>query len=243
MDFICTFIDFIDSVHSAEPNDKKNDESNNHQSNEMKNQDVYYPASVDEYSVLEFCNTMPKNEYTRSQLIDLESNACGFSGDNDNVVTKLSERDLVRNKAVKFIDKLRSKEAATDAAIKQVTQQLLNDDFWSKATTNNQNESHDSESLESDYQAVLTKASIDNRFVLPFSNDSKVGRWLNSGQNPSEYADATVNEPVLASAKLSDANQPDESASALSAKSALRAKLLDRTAKVKQTLRNLTNNN
>lgn len=208
----------------------------------MKNRNVHSPASVDEYSVLEFrIETTPKMEYTRSQLLDLGSNACALNIDNDELSTKLFEKNIVRDGPVKLIDKLNNK-TATDAA----NEQKLNDDFWSKATTSNQNErqgSYSQEQTVSDYQAVLAKAALDNRFVLPFSNNSKVDRWLNSGQNPTEYAKATVNDSVLTSFDPTHANKPDESASTISTKSAIRAQLLDRTAKVKQTLRNLTNNN
>lgn len=237
-DFIFCFIGFIDSIQSAETQDEKNNESKSHQSNEMKNKDMCSSGNTDEYSVLEFRNqTAPKQEYTRSQLIDLGSDAYAQRIDSNVVSPKLIEKQLVRNHSVKLIDKLDAKTA---------TEQTFNDEFWSKATTTNQND-HPKQKFNSDYQAVLANATLDTRFVLPFNTNSKVDHWLNSGQNPSEYANATVGDLMDSLADSSDTavgtNKPEESASTVSTKSAIRAKLLDKTAKVKQTLRNLTNNN
>lgn len=196
-------------------------------------------GNTDEFSVLEFRNrTTPKKEYTRSELIDLGSDAYAQRIDPDVVSSKLIEKQLVRNnRPEKFIDK---------SGVKTATEQTFNDDFWSKATTSNQNE-HPKQQFDSDYQAILANATLDNRFALPFNTNSKVDRWLKSGQNPSEYANATVSELMGSLTYSSDTaagtNKPEESASIVSTKSAIRAKLLDKTAKVKQTLRNLTNNN
>lgn len=204
-----------------------------------RNVNMNLSGNTDEYSVLEFHT--PKIEYTRSQLIDL-GDAANSQKLNVNVnATKLLEHKIV-SKSSANIDDLIGKRATEETVGKN-----LNDEFWSLATTNNQAVHPDSvtqETSESDYHATLAKAALDNRFVLPFN--AKVDRWLNSGQNTSDYAHATCQAACLSSSLV--VNNPstfnaNEASSTVSNRSAIRAKLLDKTARVKQNLRNLANNN
>lgn len=85
---------------------------------------------------------------------------------------------------------------------------------------------------------------MDEPFQLPLHADSKVDRWLNSGQNAIQYATASAEilpDPVFLNSNI----QTQDNVSVvtdLSATSSIRSKLLDKTAKLKENLRNLTQN-
>lgn len=83
---------------------------------------------------------------------------------------------------------------------------------------------------------------LDDKFDL-FSANSKVDVWLNSGQNSWEYVTASA-DLVAGSIPNSDQHKADDASviTESSAKSAIRSKLLDKTAKLKENLRNLAKN-
>lgn len=227
----------FNSVQSAEPqNEKKNNESSNHQSNE-KNLN-----SSGEFSMIEV--QAPKIGYTRSQLMNLDTTTVAGKPLklNDNS-TKLFESKLLSKRNSPASVGTKPDEPA----------QSFNDDFWSKATAINQPKFPDmtpQDTFDFDYHTELAKAATDDRFGM-FSASAKVDRWLNSGRNSSEYAQVTghaesivqPNEKLDLNSNMSSTNKPDETSSMVSNQSAIRAKLLDKTAKVKQNLRKLTKNN
>lgn len=227
----------FNSVQSAEPqNEKKNNESGNHQSNKPN------LNSSGEFSMIEI--QTPKIGYTRSQLMNLD-NASVSSGK----PLKLND-----NSAKLFESKLQSMRNSPAISTKpDEPAQNFNDDFWSKATASNQPKFPDmtpQDTFDFDYHTALAKAATDDRFGM-FSASAKVDHWLNSGRNSSEYAQATghaesivqPNEKFDLNSNMSSTIKPDETSSMVSNQSAIRAKLLDKTAKVKQNLRKLTKNN
>ena len=238
-------IAFINSVQSAESqNEQKNDENGNHQSNKTNRNDMNSSVNTDEYSVLEF--QPQKIEYTRSQLMQMAAKSPLKMNEN---TTKIVENNLMRVEGG-------SANVSVDKGAVGGNEPSFNDDSWNKATTashatNKYPEPMAHEFFGLDYQAALAKAATDDRFGLPFSATSKVDRWLNSGQNPSEYAQATYKaEPTVQPVDSFDSRsntlstiKADETSSTVSNHSAIRAKLLDKTAKLKQNLRKLTNNN
>lgn len=91
---------------------------------------------------------------------------------------------------------------------------------------------------------VNMEKAADDLFDLPLNVNAKVDNWLNSTQHPTGPAASRPNPlggpPIIL---YDSSNKMDETSSTVSNKSAIRAKLLDKTARVKQTLRNLTQNN
>lgn len=84
---------------------------------------------------------------------------------------------------------------------------------------------------------------VDDKPNLSLGANAKVDRWLNSRETPNEYAKENADYVVVDYDNICMASKANETASVVSTKSELRSKLLDKTAKVKQTLRNLTQNN
>lgn len=210
-------------------------------------------GNTDEFSVLEF--QPPKIEYTRSQLMDLDTGRAFASNEN---ASKMFESQLVRNSP-------RNAGILREKLVDKIGQNFI-DDFWSRAKANNQTTAAaagatafppmtPNEIFDFDYQAALVQAATDDRFGLPnlldeaYGNrsNSKVDRWLNTGRNSSEYAHATSRAEPASPAETfnlksaaSSTIKADETSSTVSNHSAIRAKLLDKTAKVKQNLRKLT---
>lgn len=192
----------------------------------------------DEYSMLDFSKQTPKKEYTRSQLIEFGKDVHGQSFgtvENAKNLEKCSIFKLQRKQALNAIEKFNlTDECETDGA-----KESFNDDFWNRAPNDNGRET------------IGTDFSQDT-LDFTLSNESKVNRWLNTGQNPSKYANANcdfINDPTEISDQTSISPfefKPSETSSVVtdvSATSARRSKLLEKTAKVKQTLRNLTAHN
>lgn len=204
---------FVDSVHASQTQTDKNDESNNHQSNEINQKNMNSSGNTDDYSVLDF------QKPTTPKKEYSRSQLLGIG-------TNVSDQNIKVNDVNLFASKVeRINPKKTCEGSNHEVQQVFNDEFWSKVTTS---------------------IPDDERNSNFSDNTQKVNNWLNSGQNPSEYANITGQAASVHSlAKTSDTatNKFDETTSMVSTKSAIRAKLLDKTAKVKQTLRNLTNNN
>lgn len=233
-------IGFINSVQSTESQcEQKNDESGNHHQTNMNSS-----GNTDEFSVLEF--QPQKIEYTRSQLMQMAPKSSLKLIEN---TTKIVENNLMRVE-------IGSANVSVDKVAIGENEPSFNDGSWNKTTTasheiNKYPEPMTHEFLDLDYQAALAKAATDDRFVLPFSASSKVDRWLNSGENPNEYAQATCKaESTVQSIDLLDSKsntlstiKADETSSTVSNHSAIRAKLLHKTAKLKQNLRKLANSN
>lgn len=188
---------------------------------------------------------MQKKVYTRSQLIQLASDARGAQSlESTETAQKLIERQIGRRASVSACDSLGMQ--AYEVQIGGEPGQKLTDDFWSNVTTSATQNTYDDlvqpETFNANFQTAFDDAQLD----LPCN--AKVDRWLNAGPNPIFSKDGrdSVAAPISRTSNT-PVNNPteykDDVASNVSTKSAIRSKLLDKTAKVKQTLRNLTNNN
>lgn len=85
---------------------------------------------------------------------------------------------------------------------------------------------------------------MEGQFQLPLHADSKVDRWLNSGENATKYATASAEirpDPLHFDSEV-QAKDNVSVVTEMSATSSMRSKLLDKTAKLKENLRNLTQN-
>lgn len=214
----------------------------------------------DEYSILDFQKQSPKTEYSRSQLIELGNAAHGHSkvAINPMEEDQLARLKLARSKPRNVIDSLTKKGNVIDSLTKKAVtieaKQNLNDNFWGTAKTTGRNATPETFAhkfdFEFDFQSAMAKAKMDDRFDLPFNTNSKVDRWLSSGQDPTEYATASaefVADPIQIPYTKSASNdfkfnEDSSFVTDVSAKSAMRSKLLDKTAKLKQNLRNKTQN-
>lgn len=202
----------------AEPQTEKNNESGNHQTNEIKSADLNSSAITDEYSILEFHT--PKIEYTRSQLIDIGGLA---SGRHEEVINKSSN---------------------SNDDVLSALGQCLNEDFW-QSTKNSMEDQQKIFDLA--FEQTQSAPTLDDDKKT--KNNAKVDRWLNSGQDPSEYANLTKwtgyddRQQGSLTEDTSGTLKADEVSSIVSNSSAIRAKLLDKTARVKNSLRKMTRNN
>lgn len=213
----------------TEPESEKNNESNIHQSNEMNKNDMNSSGNTDAHS--------PKKQYTRSELIDLESNASdqNINVDNVNIFESQLKRENVANIAKTSIEKSAEHGAA----------QMFDDDFWSKATTNKASGSPNlspQKPYDDDFQTVLADAMKDTK---PFSTTSKVENWLNSRQNPRQYTNAngrTVSvvseeDQIDTAMNMPPACKSDETDSMVSTQSDKRKHLMYKTQELKHTIR------
>lgn len=171
---------------------------------------------------------MPKKQYTRAQLVHLGSLARDESIGKDDTARKLVDKDIIRG--APFLD------------IPGFDDYDHNEDILSKAATTSRIQYAPPKSSELDYANFDPIPKQDAKYDLPFSTKSKVDQWLNNGP----YPNYTDNQDSVAAAM--GMNKPieckdDENASCVSTKSAIRSKLLDKTIKVKQTLRKIANNN
>lgn len=174
---------------------------------------------TDEFSVVEFHS--PKIEYTRSQLMDLQSMSSGQTFKMNENVSKSVEANLKRKSSANVGAPIGKNKTEQSTAF---TDGIKGSEF------------------ESYYATAVAKLQMEA------SVNRKVDHWLNSGQNPREYAQATDDiEYAVGPAKTFDLKtntaKADETSSTVSNQSAIRAKLLDKTAKVKQNLQKLTKNN
>lgn len=240
----------FNSVQSAEPqNEKKNIKSGKHQSNEPNRNDTNSSGNTDEFAVLE----SPKTEYTRSLLMNLGnpiSSGHQPLTTNENV-TRSIDTKIWRNNPNEFNWNDKTNETGLN----------FNDDFWSNATERNRepfeslryNRPKGEPMLPSTselniHAAVRQAALISDAMNEQVIATAKVDRWLHSGLDPSEYAFRTeftapqAKQQFDLTTNTSSTIKADEMSSTVSNQSAIRAKLLEKTAKVKQNLRKFSNN-
>lgn len=168
----------------------------------------------------------PKIEYSRSQLMNL-----GHRAQRDD---EKSMQQLIKGLEQKQI--MRSQKMASKPRTKAPPH--LNDNF-----TGLEAQSPETYLPASAKINHYSNEQVDDKPDLSFSANAKVDRWLNSGEIPNEYAKESAEYVVVDYANLGMTSKAIETASNVSTKSEIRSKLLDKTAKVKQTLRNLTQNN
>lgn len=85
------------------------------------------------------------------------------------------------------------------------------------------------------FNEEAVKAAMNRRFDISINSNSKVDRWLNSGQNSTDHDEI---ETKIIAILNEQQHQNSDQASAVSSASAMRSKLLDKTAKLKANLRN-----
>lgn len=257
MSFIYIIIHFVDS--------EKHDDANNInlQSNQMNRNETssLSDGHSDEFSMLDSQKQTPKNEYTRTQLMELRHN------ETTDIIEKaknmrISERILRNNAAKKLADpkcgpaKGKMITAKCGPVVRETPNEPNVDDFWSKATTSNRNaaaaDQKDDSTLDFDLPNPWAKSGFDDPTDFSFGSNVKVDNWLNAGRGemPTQFSqcDDFSIEPSNQSNPLLFSNErklteTSSLVSDVSTKSALRSKLLDKTAKLKQTLSNLKQQN
>lgn len=180
-----------------------------------------------------------KNEYTRSQLLKLR-----HEGKVDLIEKaknlKIAERIIQKNAAAKNMAAT-TKGGTTNENSKDLSN--FADEFWSKATT--------TEAPPSNQNAANHNDDDDKfGFVADFtfrSSNAKVDNWLNAGRGemPTQFSqcdDFNFNDSFSNSQTGGFvASKPIDTSSMVSDMSikSSRSKLLDKTAKLKETLNNL----
>lgn len=194
--------------------------------------------------MLDFQKQTPKNEYTREQLLELRHEET-FDMVEKAKNMKIAERIIQKN-AAKRLTVPKDGPNKIVAANQQKHKEPNADDFWSKATTSNQNAAATAANRKDNpadgYQLAnpWAKSNLDD--PTGFSFGAKVGSWLRTGQDfPTQFScgDDIPIEPSIERKR----SETSSLVSDMSSKSALRSKLLDKTAKLKQTLSNLKQQN
>lgn len=183
----------------------------------MNRNDVNLSGNSDEYSVLDFQKQSTKREYTRSQIIEFGNVPL------DHCTVALNPK---------------KKDELARSSLKKRTAFGLMIDAPKENTSTDRKEKN-----------LLKKKQDTFEYEFPINADSKVDRWLNSGHNPTEHATESDNlaaDPIQISDLATATNDFKFADSSLmtdvSTKSSLRSKLLDKTAKLKENLRNKTQN-
>lgn len=187
----------------------------------------------DEYSIGERDSRKltPKKEYTRSQLLQLGNVTHGQTLESYQTAQKLVDKEIMRKNPCIGLP---SNESGGN----------FNDDFWSKVTTTDCT-TYANYISPVNIDAKITQAGpkLDDKYEVSFNTKSKVDNWLKSGQTPVQNNYDFSNVAVVGAPLSTKNEQIDvENASVVSTKSAIRSKLLEKTAKVKETLQKLANN-
>lgn len=240
-------IHFVNSAQAVNLQCEKHDDANN-----INLQSSSLSHHSDEFSMVDdFQKQMPKNEYTRAQLLELRHDQTLDMVEKAKNM-KIAERIIQKNAAKKLADPktgpAKMAPAKIGIAAKDSQKEPNIDDFWSKATTSTRNaasQKDDDLAFEFDLPNPWAKPNFDEPTDFTFSNNAKVGNWLNAGRNemPTQFSqsDDFPIEPSNQSNKPDERKRTDTSSlvSDVSMNSTLRSKLLDKTAKLKQTLINL----
>lgn len=242
----------------------------NLQSNQMNRNETTSSLSghSDEFSMVDVQKQTPKNEYTRSQLMDLRHDDTNEDMMEKAKNMKIAERIIKKNAERKLaeaksgggpVKKENEKKEIVHAMCGPVSKEEPKepnvDDFWSKATITSSNRNAAAADQNENFALAnpWEQTGYDDRtdFSSSRANNAKVGHWLNSGREkmPSQssqcfddfFNESNPSNPMLIS---NEPKRTDTSSmvSDVSVKSAARLQLLDKTAKLKQTLSKLRQN-
>lgn len=213
----------------------------------------------DEFSMLDFQKQTPKNEYTRSQLLEMRHDDTADMIEKAKNL-KIAER-IIRKNAEKKLAEAKSGGGASGkkglvqakcgpvAKAKPIEPDV--DEFWSKVTTTSSNRnSAAAVDQNDDYELAnpWDKSGFDEPTDFTFRNKAKVDNWLefNHGRHetPTQFSQcnddfSNQSNPMFFPSERNASNETASMVSNASAKSAYRTQLLDKTAKLKQTLANL----
>lgn len=196
----------------------------------------------DEYSIEE-CDSQKltsKKEYTRSQLLQLGNVSRGQTLESNQTAQKLVDKKIMRKNPCIGL----SSDLVHDKVETNESGGNFNDDFWSKVTTTDCTTYANYVSPANiETQMTQAGAKLDDKYEISFNTKSKVDNWLRSGQTP-VYNNYEYSNVAVVGAPLPTKNEQIdvENASVVSTKSAIRSKLLEKTARVKETLQKLANN-
>lgn len=228
----------------------------------------------DEFLTLDFQKQTPKNEYSRSQLLELRHD------DTIDMIEKaknmkIAERIIKKNAEMKLTNAKCGGGAmggpgkkglihvkCGPPASKEKPKEPNVDDFWSKATTTSSNRNaaaaaqNDDSLFNFDLANPWDKSGFDDptEFSFQAANNAKVGSWLNTGRNemPTQFSQcdddfgnepSNQSNPMFFSNERKGLNETSSLVSDASSTSAVRSRLLDKTAKLKQTLSKLKKQN
>lgn len=194
-----------------------------------------------------------KTEYTRSQLIEFGQMSRDQTVDMVEKAKNMKICDrIIRKNANNMVEKLVDPKVVPAPKDKKMEANF--DDFWSMATTDNRNVGQKHQMLD-DFSFDF---EMGNRWPKSHSNypsdsslntNAKVDSWLKTGQDHATQYSQNVdifNEPSTQSKTPTNEYKRTETASLVSdvsTTSDIRSKLLDKTAKLKQTLSNLKQQN
>lgn len=199
----------------------------------------------DEYSIEERDSKKltPKKEYTRSQLLQLGSVTHGQTLESYQTAQKLVDKEIMRKNPCLGLSS-KASDLVQDKVETNESGGNFNDDFWSKVTTTEcTSYANYISPVNIDAQITQAGTKLDDKYEVSFNTKAKVDNWLKSGQTPA-YNSYDYSNVAIGGTPLSTKNEHInvENASVVSTKSAIRSKLLEKTARVKETLQKLANN-
>lgn len=267
--------------YSFRSHSEKHDDDASHikilQSNQMNRNETTASSlsdghSDDGFSMTDYQKQKPRNEYTRSQLLELRHDDTNDAIEKAKNM-KIAERIIKKNAEKKLAeakcgggDGASGKRGIVHAncgpAVKEKPKEPNPDDFWSKVTTSNRNaagaagggDQNDEVNFELENPWEQSAYDDPTNFGFRTKSKGKVHDWLNSGgdkmpSQSSQYEDFLPIFPNETSNQSSSMTKRNECSNALndtsslvsdvSTKSAVRAQLLDKTAKLKETLSKL----
>lgn len=269
------------SFHSEHSDDANNINPQSNQKIRIERNEVISTSSVESLFELDDPKPSPKNEYTRSQLLELRHNNTNDMSEKAKnmaiaarIIKKNAERKLAEAnaggaaapakgggdadaaggvaKGGHFATRCEIKgliHAKCDPTSKEEPKEPSVDDFWSKATTASSNRSPVTPDQSKNFALRNPWDKCGYEDLTEFDlHQQRVTRWLNAENdkmptqfthdNPDFSMDSDISSSMPA---LNERKRTDTSSlvSDVSTKSAARTQLLNKTAKLKETLSKL----